>query len=46
VLFGLGRLNESQDSWKAAIAVKPELASQIVKWMGSGALRTADAAAV
>jgi tetratricopeptide (TPR) repeat protein len=46
VLFGLGRLNESQDSWKAAIAVKPELAVQIVKWMGNGALRAADAAAV
>jgi hypothetical protein len=39
-------LNESQDSWKAAIAVKPELASQILKWMGNDPVRSVESAAV
>ncbi|MCC6393300.1 MAG: tetratricopeptide repeat protein [Bryobacterales bacterium] len=46
VLFGLGRVMEGQDSWKAAVAMKPELAGEILKWMGNGPLCEDEPAAV
>ncbi len=38
VLFGLGRIDESQGYWKSAVAARPELASHFLGWIGSDPL--------
>lgn len=38
VLFGLGRIDESQAYWKSAVAAKPEYARHFLDWIGRDSL--------
>ncbi|MBL8179121.1 MAG: tetratricopeptide repeat protein, partial [Bryobacterales bacterium] len=38
VLFGLGRIDESQSYWKTAVAAKPEYALHFLDWIGRDAV--------
>ncbi|MBS1827440.1 MAG: tetratricopeptide repeat protein [Acidobacteria bacterium] len=38
VLFGLGRIDESQAYWKSAVAGKPEFARHFLNWIGADPL--------